>query len=86
VQSNALRSNAMPTIKHTLHGDAPTTERMADDQTHATLRLIAPPAIERNPDLEAHFILLINRTSLYSFDFYVLGGALRARNPLFLTV
>jgi hypothetical protein len=44
-------------------------ERSAYKRTHVGVRSIAPPAIERTPDLAARFILSINRTSLFSFHF-----------------
>jgi hypothetical protein len=69
VRSNALRSNVALEIKLARRRDAFVVERAPEDRTHAGVRSNAQPAFERTPDLAAHFILSINKISLFSFIF-----------------
>ena len=83
VRSNTVRSNATPTIEHTWRWHGPGTERIADDQTHVGLQLIAPYAIERTSDLAAHLCLSINRTFVISFGFHVWEALLGSKTLCF---
>jgi hypothetical protein len=57
--------------------DAFAFERSSGDRTHAGVRSNAQPAFEHTPDLTAHFILSINKISLFSFIF-MLGRQVEA--------
>ena len=86
VRSNAVRSNATPTIERTWSWHSPEIECRVDDRTQVGLQSIAPPAIERILDLAAHLILSINRTLLFSFHFYVFEAPWRLVTSLLITV
>jgi hypothetical protein len=77
VHSNTLRSNAALEIERTRRCDAFAVERSSGDRTHTSVRSNAQPAFERTPDLAAHFILSINKISLFSFIF-TLGRRVKA--------